>query len=120
MTFATTALTRGLAATTFSLIMWGCTPTVTLRSAEDRADTVQVAAPTGERHFDRASILAALDRVRPGGTILFAPGTYLVGELIVIETPRITMQGHLEGTTLRACEPDEYQRMELAVASSFE
>jgi hypothetical protein len=43
-----------------------------------------------------------------------------VGELIVVQTPRITMQGHLENTTLRACEHDEYQRMELAVASSIE
>jgi pimeloyl-ACP methyl ester carboxylesterase len=76
-----------------------------------RSDTVHVAPPTGDRKADRASILAALEQVRPGGTVQFASGTYLVGELIPIETPRITLQGHPHETTLRACEPGEYHEM---------
>ncbi|HUG42078.1 MAG TPA: NosD domain-containing protein, partial [Longimicrobiales bacterium] len=82
------------------------------------ASVVRVAAPTGDQAADRANILAALDRVRPGGTVQFAPGAYLVGEMIPIETPRITIQGHPHGTTLRACEPDEYHQMELTVSRS--
>jgi hypothetical protein len=49
----------------------------------------------------RAKPLAALDQVQPGGTILFAPGTYLVGELIRVTVPGVTLQGHPDGTTLR-------------------
>jgi len=74
------------------------------------ADTVHVAAPTGDTDTDRANILAALEEVQPGGTIQFAPGTYLVGEVVRIETPRITLLGHAEGTTLRGCNPDEYEQ----------
>jgi uncharacterized protein (TIGR02246 family) len=71
-------------------------------------DTVHVAAPTGEQATDRASILAALDQVRPGGIVQFAPGTYLVGELITVAVGRITLLGHPDGTTLRGCERDAY------------
>jgi hypothetical protein len=31
--------------------------------------TVQVTAPTGDRERDRASVRAAFDSVRPGGTV---------------------------------------------------
>lgn len=72
-------------------------------------DTVFVAPPTGERQTDRASILAALKQVEPGGTLQFAPGTYLMGgEIIRITVPRVTLTGHPEGTTLRGCHPDEF------------
>jgi parallel beta-helix repeat protein len=70
-------------------------------------DTVHVASPTGESETDRASILAALEKVRAGGTILFAAGTYLIGELIRVKTQRITLLGHPDGTTLRGCDPAE-------------
>jgi pimeloyl-ACP methyl ester carboxylesterase len=80
--------------------------------AASRADTMQVAPPTGVTETDRASIVAALERAEPGGTVLFAPGTCLVGELISIETPPITLLGHPEGTTLRGCEPHEYEQSE--------
>jgi proline iminopeptidase len=73
---------------------------------------VHVAPPTGEREADRASILAALEQVRPGGTIRFAPGTYLVGEAIQVPTPRITLLGHPAGTTLRGCETAELDEVE--------
>jgi parallel beta-helix repeat protein len=75
------------------------------------ADTVHVAPPTGETEADRASILAALERVMPGGTIQFEPGTYLVGEIIPISIPRITILGHPEGTILRGCELAAYEEM---------
>jgi parallel beta-helix repeat protein len=77
-----------------------------------RQDTIHVAAPTGERGADRTSILAALERARPGDVVQFGPGTYLVGELIPIETPQLTMLGHANGTTLRGCELDSYEQVE--------
>jgi parallel beta-helix repeat protein len=73
------------------------------------ADTVHVAPPTGERTADRASILAALEAVQPGGTVQFAPGTYLMGGAIIrITIPRITLLGHPDGTTLLGCHRDEF------------
>lgn len=69
------------------------------------ADTIHVAPPTGEREADRASILAALERVEADGTFQFAPGTYLVGEVVPLETPRVTLLGHPDGTTLRGNDP---------------
>lgn len=77
-------------------------------AAVSSPDVVHVARPTGDQAIDRASILAAFEQVQPGGTVQFAPGTYLVGELINVAVPRITLLGHADGTTLRGCEPDEY------------
>jgi hypothetical protein len=75
----------------------------------DDAGVVHVAPPTGDRETDRASILAALGDVEPGGTVQFAPGTYLMGgQIIRITVPRVTLAGHAEGTTLRGCHPDEF------------
>lgn len=71
-------------------------------------DVVHVAPPTGETEIDRAAILVALEQVQPGGTIQFAPGTYLVGELIRVSIPRVTLQGHAEGTTLRGCDAADF------------
>jgi parallel beta-helix repeat protein len=76
------------------------------------SDTVRVAPPTGAPGADRASILAALERARPGDVVQFEPGAYLVGELIPIETPQLTILGHANGTTLRGCEPDTYEQLE--------
>ena len=73
-----------------------------------RVDTVQVPPPIGESAADRASILSALRSVRPGGTVQFAPGLYLMGELVRVPTPGITLLGHPEGTVLRGCGPTEY------------
>ncbi len=72
-----------------------------------QSDTVHVAPPTGERETDRASILAALNRVAPGGSVQFAAGTYVIGETVSVQVPRVTLQGHPEGTTLRVCDPSE-------------
>jgi uncharacterized protein (TIGR02246 family) len=69
---------------------------------------VSVAPSTGEREADRASILAALERVRPGGTVRFAAGTYLVGPMIRVNTPHVTLVGHPDGTTLRGCDPEGF------------
>lgn len=77
--------------------------------ASQKSDTVFVAPPTGERETDRTSILAALEEIEPGGTIQFAPGTYLMGgEIIRITVPNITLMGHPDGTTLRGCNPGEF------------
>ena len=72
-------------------------------------DTVHVAPPTGEREADRASILAALEDARDGDVLQFGAGSYLVGEVIRIAKPGLTLVGHQEGTVLRGCEPDEYR-----------
>jgi uncharacterized protein (TIGR02246 family) len=71
---------------------------------------VHVPPPTGERAADRASILRALEQVRPGGTVRFAAGTYLIGEIISITTPEITLLGHPGGTTLRGCNDADFTR----------
>jgi parallel beta-helix repeat protein len=77
-----------------------------------RQDTIHVSSPTGEQEADRASILAALERARPGNVVQFGPGTYLVGPLIPIATRQLTMLGHANGTTLRGCEPASYEQVE--------
>jgi parallel beta-helix repeat protein len=87
-------------------------------TATTPTDTVFVAAPTGERDVDRASIIAALEQVRPGGTVQFAPGTYLVGEIIDVAVPGVTLMGHLNGTTLRGCDPAAWQEMTAAAAEA--
>jgi parallel beta-helix repeat protein len=74
-------------------------------------DTIQVAPPTGEQETDRASILAAVDRVLPGGTMQFAPGTYLVGRMISIATPGVTLLAHPDGTTLRGCDAEGFDEV---------
>jgi hypothetical protein len=66
------------------------------------SDTVYVAPPTGREAADRANIVAALERVGPGGTVQFAPGIYAVGTLIAVTTPGVTLLG--EGTVLRGCD----------------
>jgi parallel beta-helix repeat protein len=86
-----------------------CAPRAYPPAAAPASDVVRVAPPTGERELDRASILAALERVRPGGTVQFAAGTYLMGgEIIRVSVPRVTLLGHPEGTTLRGCDPGEF------------
>jgi parallel beta-helix repeat protein len=75
-------------------------------------EVVHVALPTGEQAVDHASILAALGEVRPGGTVQFGPGGYLVGEIIRISKPRLTLLGHAAGTVLRGCHPEEYEALE--------
>lgn len=79
------------------------------------ADTVHVAPPTGVRDADRANILAALAQVPPGGSVQFAPGTYVVGRMIRVSRPRVTLHGHPEGTTLRGCNPDEFVSRDFAI-----
>jgi hypothetical protein len=69
-------------------------------------EVVHVAPPTGEQETDRASILAALAAVEPGGIVQFAPGTYLIGPIISVKVPRVTLLGHPDGTTLRGCDPE--------------
>lgn len=83
---------------------------------ELQSDTVHVAPPTGEKETDRASILAALGEIEPGGTVQFTAGTYLVGEFLRVEVPRITLQGHPGGTTLRGCDPSAFDDRDFAVA----
>jgi pimeloyl-ACP methyl ester carboxylesterase len=88
---------------------------------DDRGrDTIHVAPPTGEAEADRGSILAALEQVQPGGTVQFAAGTYLVGPIIRVDTPGITLLGHSKGTVLRGCELPDYEAMELEFSDAFQ
>ena len=73
-----------------------------------RSDTVHVALPTGETETDRANVQAAFDAVRPGDTVLFAPGTYLLGAGARLTVPDVTGLGHAEGTVLRGCDPEAF------------
>jgi hypothetical protein len=73
---------------------------------------VHVAPPEGNPGADQASILAALQEVRPGGTVQFAPGRYVIGvrgemSWIRVTVPRVTLQGHPDGTTLQGCDLGE-------------
>jgi hypothetical protein len=88
-------------------------------SATAPGDTVHVAPPRGEREFDRASILAALEQVGPGGTVQFAAGTYLIGEIIPIATPRLSLLGDPAGTTLRGCEPEDFDAVGNAMVAAW-
>jgi uncharacterized protein len=87
-------------------------------AAASGSDIVHVAPPMGEPEADRASIVAALAQVRPGGTVQFAPGTYLIGEIIPVPIPSVMLLGHPQGTTLRGCTPDEYEEMESDAAAA--
>jgi parallel beta-helix repeat protein len=87
-------------------------PGPSVAAPESGIDVVYVTPPTGQRETDRASILAALERVEPGSIVQFAAGTYLVGEIIPIATPRLTLLGHPEGTTLRGCSEAELDEIE--------
>lgn len=74
---------------------------------------VQVAAPTGDRSTDQASLRAALAAVSPGGTIRFAPGTYVIGgEGLAATTADVTLRGHPDSTRLVGCTPDEMGTMD--------
>jgi pimeloyl-ACP methyl ester carboxylesterase len=81
----------------------------------DSAEVVHVNPPTGDLDADRASILAALDQVRPGATVQFGAGTHLVGRFLDVEVPRITLLGHAEGTTIRGCDPAGFPDMAVAL-----
>ena len=70
--------------------------------------TVHVAQPTGEMETDRASVQAAFDAVQPGDTVLFQPGTYLIGGGARLTVPDVTVLGHPEGTILQGCEPEAF------------
>ena len=71
-------------------------------------DTIHVAPPTGVKKTDRANIQAAFDAVQPGGTILFSPGTYLLGAGAKLTVPNVTVLGHPKGTILRGCDPADF------------
>jgi hypothetical protein len=72
------------------------------------SDVVHVATPTGETEVDRANVQAAFDAVQPGGTVMFAPGTYLLGAGARLTVPNVTVLGHPDGTVLRGCDPNAF------------
>ncbi len=74
--------------------------------------TIQVAAPTGDRATDQASLRTALAAVTPGGTVQFGTGTYLIGGSgIAVATPDVRLAGHPDGTVLQGCTTDQIGTM---------
>jgi parallel beta-helix repeat protein len=85
------------------------------QNASASSGTVNVVPPTGEIEADRDSILAALKAIRPGGTVQFAPGTYLVGELI-----RVTISDVTVGSGFEDLQPINAPKADLEVFGSAE
>ncbi|HUE76347.1 MAG TPA: alpha/beta fold hydrolase [Longimicrobiales bacterium] len=79
------------------------------------SDTVHVAPPTGDKDSDRANVQTAFDAVQPGGTVLFSPGTYLLGAGARLTVPDVNVLSHPEGTVLRGCDPEAFSRDESEV-----
>lgn len=73
------------------------------------ADTVRVPAPTGVKEQDRANVQAVFDSVRPGETVLFGQGMYMLGAGVTLKVPDVTVLGHPGGTTLRGCDPEAFE-----------
>jgi len=82
-----------------------------LACAGDDPLVVTVAPPTGDRERDRASVQAAIDSVKPGGTVQFAAGTYLVGGGFALRTSDVTLRGDSRGTVLRGCTDEQLASM---------
>jgi parallel beta-helix repeat protein len=90
-----------------ALTLWLCVAVPHLS-----AQVVQVAAPTGDRAKDLASVQAALAAVRSGGTVQFAAGTYLIGGALSVTTSGVTLAGHRDGTVLQGCTTVEMAAMQ--------
>ncbi|RFF31770.1 amidohydrolase family protein [Wenzhouxiangella sediminis] len=86
----------------------GLTGTNPAEAGDARAWTIDVAPPMGDAAADRASVQAAFDAVRPGGTVRFAPGRYLLGSGARLTASDVVVLGHPEGTTLRGCAPEAF------------
>jgi hypothetical protein len=76
-------------------------------ATQESAD-VAVPAPTGVMEQDRAAVQSVLDSVRPGQTVVFAAGRYLLGAGVRLTVPDVTIRGHPDGTVLRGCEPEAF------------
>lgn len=79
---------------------------------------VTVPAPTGVMVQDRAAVQSVFDSVRPGQTVEFAAGQYVLGAGIRLTVPDVTIRGHPDGTVLRGCEPEAFDVTEAEVFST--
>lgn len=70
---------------------------LTATSDQTLADTILVAPPTGMVDHDRSNVQAAFDSVKPGDTILFSPGKYMLGAGAKLTVPDVTVLGHPDG-----------------------
>ena len=94
-------------------------PLCEVQSGRAVADTVRVAPPTGLPGADRPNVQSAFDSVRPGGTVLFGPGTYGLGPGVKLTVPDVTVLGHPDGTTLRGCDPEVLKQRAVFECSGF-
>ena len=79
---------------------------------------VAVPAPTGVMEQDRAAVQSVFDSVRPGQTVEFAAGRYLLGAGVRLTVPDVTIRGHPDGTVLRGCEPEAFTVTEAKLLSA--
>ena len=71
---------------------------------------VQVAPPSGTRSADSAAVRTAVDAAKPGDTVRFAAGTYVIGN-VEVGTDDLTLRGDSAGTVLQGCPPEEQKRL---------
>lgn len=100
-----TILTIPVATEEVMLVETSLKPSSTTQSI---VGAVYVAPPQNIEKEDRTAVQAAFDAVLPGGTVLFAKGTYLLGGGVRLTVPEVTVLGHAEGTVLRGCDPDTF------------
>ena len=94
------------------LLYWASVAIAFASHAPDaRSQIVRVKPPTGNTQLDHRHIVSALHRAHPGDTVRFARGTYVVGEIITVATPHLTLEGSPHGTVLRGCTPDGYRKL---------
>lgn len=85
-------------------------------ATKDSAD-ITVPAPTGVMEQDRAAVQSVFDSVRPGQTVEFAAGRYLLGAGVRLKVPDVTIRGHPNGTVLRGCDPEAFTVTEAKMLS---
>ena len=103
------------------LASWAMPPTANAGGVQASSslppETIRVARPTGDKAKDHANIVAAFKHARPGDTIRFAHGRYVVGDMIPVSTPRLTLLGSPAGTVLRGCSPQASEKLARQEAS---
>lgn len=78
-------------------------------------EPIIVAAPKNDLSYDRQAILTALSKANAGDTLQFSKGTYYVGPFIAIEKPSLKLVGSAEGTTIKGCDIESFQKQEHAI-----
>ncbi|MFH4966567.1 right-handed parallel beta-helix repeat-containing protein [Gaetbulibacter sp. M240] len=70
--------------------------------------TIVVPMPSGNETIDRELIVSKLIELKPGDTLQFSSGTYLISNKIQIDINGITLKGNPNKTIIRGCHPDDF------------